>query len=338
MFRAHRLVAATLAAFVLSTAIPARADGVLPANATPVQREQAQARFMRAKDLLEKKQFDQALAEFRASHEIVASPNTRLETARCLRSMGRTVAAYAELGRTAVEAKELIPQDNRYQRAYDAATAERAEIEPQLGFVSLTIENPTDDTKITVGGEEIRRAAWSEPAPVLAGSTDVIVETSGHAAVKRTVTLAAGQKTALTIDAQSGEPEGAAPPVESEAPPPPPPPVETPGPSPLRTWAYVAGGVGVVGVATFAVFGAMAHSTYDDLNTACKGGPCPPSKADEISSGKTKQTIANVGLAVGVAGVATGVTLFVLSMPKSAAAANAALVVGPGWTGVRGSW
>jgi hypothetical protein len=323
-------VVASLAVALLC--VPAYADGVLPAAATPVQREQAQARFMRGKELLAKKQYDQALAEFRASHDIVSSPNTRLEIARCLRAMGRPVAAYAELGRTAVEAKEMVAQDNRYQRAYDSATAERAELEPQLGFVSLTIQNPTDETTVTVGGEQIRRAAWSEPAPVVAGATDIVVSTPGHAPVKRSVTLAAGQRQALSIDAQSGEPVGG---------PPPPPPPEAPAPpppsaSPLRTWAYVAGGIGVAGIATFAVAGLMAKSTYDDLNGACHGGPCPPDKSGEISSGKTQQTIANVGLVVGIAGVATGATLFVLSLPKGPAPSSAAVVVGPGWAGVQG--
>jgi hypothetical protein len=322
-------VAASLAVLLLSA--PALADGVLPAAATPVQREQAQARFARGKELLAKKQYEQALAEFKASHDIVTSPNTRLEIARCLRAMGRPVAAYAELGRTAVEAKELVSQDNRYQRAYDSAVAERSEMEPQLGFVSLTIENPADGTAVTVGGEEIRRAAWSEPAPVVAGATEVVVTTPGHAPVKRTVTLAAGQRSSLTIDAQSGESLGGAPPPPTEPPPPP-----EPKASPLRTWAYVAGGVGAAGLVTFVVGGLMAKSTFDDLNGACHGGPCPPNKSDEISSGKTQQTIANVGLVVGIAGVAAGATLFVLSIPKGPAPSNAALVVGPTWAGVQG--
>jgi hypothetical protein len=304
----------------------------MPAAATPVQREQAQARFARGKELLGKKQYDAALAEFRASHEIVGSPNTRLELARCLRAMGRMVAAYAELGRAAVEAKELVGQDNRYQRAFDSASTERAEIEPQLGFVALTIQNPTDDTKVTVGGEEIRRAAWGEPAPAVAGSTEVIVETPGHGPVKRTLTLVAGQKTPLTVDAQSGELPG------GPAAPPPEPPRPESTTSPLRTAAYVAGGVGVAGLVTFGIAGIMARSTYNDLNGACSGGPCPSDKTGEISSGKTQQTIANVGLVVGIAGVAAGGTLFVLSLPKSTPGATTGLVVSPGWMGVRGSW
>src|SRR5258708_2580157 len=129
--RVRLLRSASLALLLLSHAAPARADGVLPAVATPVQREQAQARFLRGKDLMASKRYDDALVEFRASHEIVASPNTRLELARCLLDMGKAIAAYAELGRAAIEAKELTSQDNRYQRAYDAARAERAEIEPK---------------------------------------------------------------------------------------------------------------------------------------------------------------------------------------------------------------
>lgn len=327
------LMAISLAGMLAAFAIDAHADGVPPDQATAVQREQAQSRFLRGRDLLGKKKYEDALVEFRASHDIVSSPNARLEIARCLREMGKLVAAYAELGRTAIEAKEMLAQDNRYQRAYDSATAERAEIEPQLGFVTLTIPNATDETKVTIGGEEIRRAAWSEPAPVAPSDSEIVVTTPGHTPVKRTVSLAAGQKQALTIDALSGDTPDAAPgpaPDTTSQP--------SSGPS-LRTWAYVAGGVGAAGLLTFTVGAIMAKSTYDDLNNACHGGPCPSDESGEISSGKTQQTIANVGLAVGIVGVAAGATLFVLSMPKTSESAPAtAVVVGPGWAGVRGQW
>jgi hypothetical protein len=331
----RQLLASSLIACVLLATPAARADGVLPDVATPVQREQAQSRFVRGRDLLSRKQYDDALVEFRASHDIVASPNTRLEIARCLRTSGKLVAAYAELGRTSIEAKELLAQDNRYQRAYDAAIAERKEIEPQLGFVTLTVQNATDDTTVTVDGEEIKRAAWNEPIPVTPASSQVVVSTAGHAPVKTAVNVAAGQRQALTIDALSGD-AGATPataPTESA-----PADGTSAGPS-LRTWAYVAGGVGVAGLATFGIFAVLAKGTYDDLNGACHGGPCPPDKSGEISSGKTQQTVANVGLAVGLVGAAAGVTLYVLSMPKSSAsttAASTALVVGPGWAGLQG--
>ena len=328
-----RAIACAATALFLLAAAPARADGVLPAQASPVQREQAQARFLRGKDQLGKRRYDEALSEFRASHDIVASPNTRLEIARCLLSMGKLVEAYAELGRAAVEAKELRAEDKRYDRAYEAATSERADLQPKLGFVSLTIQNPSEGTRVTVGTEELRRAAWAEPAPVMAGTTAVVVSTPGHADVTRSVTLAAGATSSLTIDAQSGATDGSPAPAVAAAPP-----ADAPAkPSPLRPYAYAAGGVGVAGLLTFTIAGVMAHSTYSDLQKTCGAGACPASKDGEISSGKTQQTVANVGLVLGLVGVAAGATLFVLSLHHDAPGPSAALVVGPAWLGVRGT-
>jgi hypothetical protein len=329
----RRAVVLFFSLFALSTASVAFADGVLPAVATPVQREQAQSRFLRGKELMSKNRYDEALAEFRASHDIVASPNTRLELARCLRAMGKTVAAYAELGRSMVEAKELVGQDNRYQRAYDASVAERAEIEPQLGFVSMTIVNASDDSSVRVNGEELRRAAWGEPAPVVAGPTEIVVQSPGRQPVTRKLTIAAGQKAQVTIDARSSETPVAPPAVAAETPAP------SDGGKSLRTGAFVAGGVGAVGLITAVVAGAMAQSTYGDLGTACHNGPCPPEKAGEISSGKSQETIANVALVVGVLGLGTGAVLYYFA-GKSAgpSGSGAALVVGPSSVALRGTW
>ena len=165
----------------------------------------------------------------------------------------------------------------------------------------------------------------------MAGTTEIDVVTTGHADVTRSVTLGAGASTALTIDAQSGASDA---PAAVATP-------ETPAAAPtrgvpLRTWAYVAGGVGVAGIATFALFGAMALSSHHDLQTACGAGPCPPSKADEISSGRTKETIANVGLAFGIVGLAAGTTLFVISLKKESPSSSAAVLVSPTWVGIGG--
>jgi hypothetical protein len=106
----------------------------------------------------------------------------------------------------------------------------------------------------------------------------------------------------------------------------------------LRTAAFVAGGVGVVGLATFVIFGALEKSTYNDLQDACHGGPCPPERADDISTGRSRQTIANVGLVAGLVGAAAGAVLFVVSAPsKTSSSASASVVVAPGFVAVRGS-
>ena len=321
---------------------PAFAAGVDPGAATAVQREQAQARFSRGKTLYESGKFDEAADEFKASNEIVASPNTRLYYARALREGGHTVQAYVELGRTAVEAREHAKEDGRYEKAAETADAERNALKPKLGFVMVHVDHANDDTKLTVGGEDIRRAGWNEPAPVLPGNTEVVVETPGSAPVRQSVSVAQGKTQEVNIDAMENGPLPAASSTSSAASADANASASTGGfdRTKLRPYAYIAGGVGAVGLVTFVVSGLLANGTYSDLQNKCGTSPCPPSDASEISRGKTEQTIANVGLVFGILGAGVGVTLYVLSIPKSngTTAATISPVLSPSWAGVKGSF
>ncbi|HEY2515227.1 MAG TPA: tetratricopeptide repeat protein [Polyangiaceae bacterium] len=318
------LLAATAAS------VPALASGVDPDAATPLQREQAQSRFGRGRQLFEQKKYREALGEFEGSHDIVASPNARLYIAHCRRELGELVAAYEEFGRAATEARERATGDPRYLKTAEAAERERDALAPKLGFVTITVEHATADTKLTIAGEEIKSAAWSEAAPVLPGTTEILAQTPGRPPGRTTATVSAGERKRVTVDAGLPAPVAAAP---EPAPAPPPPPE---GPTqPTRTIAYLSGGIGVIGFATFAVFGMMAKSTYDGLQRECSG-PCTSDHSGEIHSGETQQTVANVGLVVGAVGAVAGVTLFLVSRPAKREAPAAALQVGPSWVGVRG--
>lgn len=320
----------------------ASAAGAAPASASPVQREQAQAKFLKGKDLFNAKKYAEALAEFQGSFDIVASPNARLFIARTLREMNKIVEAYVEFGRTEVEAKELAPTDARYAKTAESAQTERKELEPKLAFITVTIKGPLDATTLKIAGEEVKRAGWNEPAPIIPGSAEVVVETPNVPVVRRMVTLAAGEKTSIDVDAATGVATGGGTPIgPAVAEPAKPPPVTAPpasGGGDYRTYAYVAGGVGAVGLITFGIFGSMAASTYSDLKGECGGRPCPESKRSDVESGQKSQTIANIGLAVGVIGVAAGVTLFVLSKPKSPTDTVTHAVVGPSFVGLAGTF
>ena len=181
--RAHFL-AACIIATALTAPLAARASGVDPDAATPVQREQAQARFGRGRQLFLEKKFGEALVEFQGSHDIVASPNARLYIAHCRRELGELVAAYEEFGRAATEARERTPGDPRYAKTAEAAARERDAIAPRLGFLTLTVENATPETKLTIAGEEIKSAAWGETAPVLPGAPEIVAETPNRPAAR----------------------------------------------------------------------------------------------------------------------------------------------------------
>ncbi len=333
---------------MLFAAPPAFAAGVDPGEATSVQREQAQARFSRGKTLYEQGKFDDAATEFGASNEIVASPNARLYYARALREGGHYVRAYVEFGRTEVEAREHAKEDGRYEKAAETAAAERAALKPKLGFVRVQVDNATDDTKLTVGGEEIKRAGWTEPAPVMPGSSDVVVETPGHAPSKQSISVKAGATDSLTIDALAGGVAPVAPAPDSSASAPASTSAAPFDRTSLRPYAYVAGGVGAAGFLTFVIAGVLSNGTYGDLQNKCGSAPCPASLSDEISRGKTEETIANVGLVFGVLGAATFGALYLVSIPKSprgtgslrshSTAASVSPVVSLGWVGMKGSF
>jgi hypothetical protein len=176
---------------------------------------------------------------------------------------------------------------------------------------------------LKVAGVEVPREQWAAPVPVSPGSVEVEVQTPERQPVRRTIEVAAGAKQSLSIDAEADAPLIA----QAVAAPEPAPPPE-PEPSNLRPFAYVAGGVALAGLATFTAFGLMAGSTHSDLESACGAGPCPPGLQDDISAGRTQQTIANIGLVVFGVGAAAAVTLFVISSPKSSSS-PAASAAGP---------
>ncbi len=299
----------------------AGARGVSPPDATAEQRETAQKEFVRGKDLYGAKNYDGAVAALTASLEAVSSPNARLVLARCYRDMGRLGAAHRELTRTVNDARALASHDAKYQKTADAAQEERSELESRLGFVQIGIAHDTPTTTVKVGGEAIPREEWSEPIAVSPGAVEVVAETPGRPPVSKNVEVGAGGKASVALDAG-----GEAPLASEPAPPPPEPKQES---SSLRPYAYVAGAVGVAGLATFAVAGLMSNATYSDLERDCGNGPCPPGHEDDISAGKTQQTIANIGLVVGAVGIAAAATLFVLSPSSSSTSSPGAAARGP---------
>jgi hypothetical protein len=318
----------------------ALAAPVLPGDATPDQKKQATDHFAAGKQAIESKNWERAAMELRASLEVVDSPNARLELARTLRDSNKLGEAWLEYGRVIETATKLAVTEERYYKTAEAATNERSDAEAKLAFVTVSLANPPEGAVLKVGGRAIPHDQWLAPIVAPAGAVDIVIaDASGKELARQTVSTTVGQKIPVALDASAppagpggkavadtgdDDKPGTAPEAKPAAVPPPP-----SDKTKLRPYAYVAGGVGVAGLATFAIAGLLSNSTYSDLQSKCPSshGGCAPGNSGEISSGQTQQTIANVGLIVGLVGVAAGATLFVLSMPPKSPVANAALVV-----------
>ena len=294
--------------------------------------------FTSGKTAIQSKDWDTAIGEFRASLHLVDSPNARLELARALRDSGKPGDAWLEYGQVIETATRLAGKEERYAKTADAATTERTEVESKLAFVTVSLAHAPDGATLSVGGRDVPREQWANALPTAAGTIDVkVTDADGKELARKSVTVAAGERPSVSLDANP-RPAGNddAPSDDKPSLPATPDVAEPSGHSSLRPFAYVLGGVGAAGIATFAVFGLLSNSAYNDLHNSCHPD-CPPDKANEASTGRTEQAVANVGLAAGIFGLAAGATFWFISASQDAPPAKTAVVVGPAYLGLRGS-
>lgn len=113
----------------------------------------------------------------------------------------------------------------------------------------------------------------------------------------------------------------------------------------LRVGSYVAFGVGAAGLAVGTIFTLQAQDKFKQGNALCPtSGTCTLSSADAQKreafgkDGDSARTLSVVGFAAGGVGIATGITLLLLSGSKKQETARIQPYVGASELGFRGSF
>jgi len=346
------LLAVTIAPLVgLCPALAnAQPGGARPAAAEPddASVKKATAAFKKGDELFGKKKYALALEAFKESYAAVPSPNSHLYIARCLRELGDARAAYLEFTKVMDEAEA---RKDKYGATGDSAKIERDKVSAKLAVVTISVTGAGPNSTVHIGTELVPRDQWEKPIPLPAGTVDATLENNGQQVAKQTLNLSAGDKKTISLEPSLGS--GVNPPGGGPG---------TGGPGlgaggsdpgggdtggggtpkskmpPLRIAGIALGGVGVFGFGMFAIAGAMSKSTYSDLESRCPVAMRPCSGlSDDISKGKSQQTAANVGLVMGIVGVAGGATLIALSFRKSKADPKPAeVMISPGYASVKG--
>lgn len=311
--------------------------GVPLSEATAEQKSAAQAAFAEGSAKFQAGQLEDARAAFQRSLDVIDSPNARLMLARTLGMLGRGVEAYREARATARQAEAAAVTEPRYAEAAEAARLEMSEIEKTIGLVTVKLRGEGFE-RLTVAGAEVPPGEWSEPVPVEPGEVVVTGEIATGPLEER-VTIGAGQSAEVILE----EPPPKAPPVAAPAEPADDGFDPFDGGSDQRVVAIVAASVGGAGLVMFAGFGLAHASTFADLEDQCPDGRCPPSLEGDADTGRTYQTLANVGLVIGAVGLAAGTALFVTSLggdddEATAASTAPSLAVSPGFVAVRGAF
>jgi hypothetical protein len=235
-----------------------------------------------------------------------------LNLAVCHAREGRTASAWVEFQEAATAARETKRRDR-------IRLAERELKALEKSLSRLTIEVPSEarvpGLRIERGGEAVGEGAWGTPVPI---DPDIELELAatadGYRPYRMRVTAQKGEQKTIVIPKLEKLPLPA--PVAkkrqastdtSRA--------DAEGRKTRRLVAYVAGGVGVVGIGLGTFFGLRAISKNSDSEEHCSGKLCSPDGLELNDEADRAATISNVAFGVGILGLGVGTYLFLTSMP-----------------------
>ncbi len=298
------LITALVLMLSLGLAAGARADEIEGIDARDV--------FQEGTALFEAGRFIEAAEAFRAAYRL--KPNWKI-----LYNIGQCEAAAKRFG-LALETFEAYlarggndaPKDRREQ-----VLAEVIRLRSMVGF--LKIEAPANAI-VVVDGVERGTTPMSMETPIGVGlQHEVTIAIEGRSSPPQTVKVIGGKTATLTFEA-----------------PPPPPPVEPPleeeveaaaeeskeqpepvadtddESSPLKTWGWIAVGVGGALLAGGAVTGVLALKANDTINDECPDG-CYSQQYEELDRRKKLALTTDVLLPAGGAVAATGIVLLIVA-------------------------
>jgi hypothetical protein len=266
--RAHpvsrlRASAASLGALMALTFAP------LSANAAPsrvkLQGEAAvdeaeKARYAEGFRLYTRKQYEEARVAFLQAAALKRRPAATLMLALSSLKLGRWLEALRELDAYVAEVGDVPP------KLRDIVESSQREARSHLGRLRFAVPEGSD---VTVDGERVR--SEGEPIDVVAGPHTVVIVHRGEKKVE-TIQAAPGR----TVDVSpSFVPQALVPTSDTRTRPRPPPAPSEPQAStnilspPATTWpVYVAGAIGLGGLATAAIFGGLSANSSHAVEVA----------------------------------------------------------------------
>ncbi len=265
--------------------------------------------------------FHRAVAIFDDAKALTVPPTLLLGLARSDAKIGRYVAATETYNRIVRQGT----QPGATQVFVDAIADARREIEPLLPKIASVIITVTgcDQPKVTVDDVPISAAALGVKKPVDPGMHVVKATAEGCEPRQTSFSVqeakSADASIALVKSPTTTTPPGGEKPVGQAG-------VAETGGSSLRTYSYIALGIGAAGLAVGGITGGIAVGDHGTLNNECKNGVCSSSQAkSDLDGFHTMTGISTAGFIVGGVALAAGAALFFMS-PSSSSTKSASHV------------
>ncbi|HEU4410037.1 MAG TPA: hypothetical protein VFS43_32580 [Polyangiaceae bacterium] len=287
---------------------------------------------------------DEAGALFREGAQLRKEGKTREACAKFAQSMkksegtGPTAALLLHVadchereGKLATALAEFRQASALYQQQRDEVSASECrrragELVPRVAQLVLRVERPVSGLVVKRNGQVVEKGQLAARTPVDPGEYVITAEAPGYVPFRTAVVVAPdAREVVANVPALRAVP---LPPVS-----------EPPRPRPVA--GYVLGGLGIAALGAGATFGMLALSSNKEAEDKCQTeATC---SADEATAARDRATtqawVANVGVGIGLAGVAVATyVLFIAPRgPSSApsAGAQAGLTISPQPGGLR---
>lgn len=259
------------------------------------------------------KDWDRACALFQQSQNREPAPGTLLNLADCEEHRGKLVTATAQYN---AAARLFQSGDERTTYAKQRAST----LEKRIAKLRIRAEG---NATIECDGVVVDPSSLGTVVTMDPGEHVFVVKAEGRAEARSVIRLGEGESREIELKlgpilpaTPASDPSVSDPPTVAETAPAPPPAVGTPDVKATvnRTPAYIAFGVGAVGVGVGAVTGLLALDSAHTVKTTCPNHICA-SQAHADAAGtaasdtRTWATISAVGFGVGVGAAAAGLYL-----------------------------
>jgi hypothetical protein len=254
---------------------------------------------------------------FQRAERLSHSPVFVLFMARCRRNAGALNAARVLYLQIAGEPLQGSAPDS-WRAAVRDATAEMATMTSRIPSVVVSLINATsDDTVVRIDGQIITVARLGGEIDLDPGPHHLVARRGDGAQAEADFTLDEARRaveqrvvmpvrpTALRAHADSAVISADISPLVIDQPP-----SATSG---TRSLAYVAVGIGGVGLALGAITGLWALSRTNSIKDGCTGNVCPAGDASRAESARRLATWSTIGFIAGGVGLASGAVLLWIS-------------------------
>ncbi len=262
----------------------------------------AEALFDQGLTDMQATKFDRGCPALAESYRLEPLPGVLFTLSECENKWGKIATALSHYRDYVAQVKRMTAAKRQRQgERPGVAEAAITKLEADVPRLTITLHDALPDTSIVRRGDALVPSTQiGQAIPLDPGAHELTLEVPGEKPVTRSITLSVGEHSKVTL----ALPEREAPRADARP----------PGTmSTLRITAYVVGGVGITGVVVGVIAGAIAINRNEEAEDNCVDLVCNEVGISKVETVQEAGNTATVGFVIGAAGLAAGITLWLLS-------------------------